>query len=124
MDEFPFGKIGEVTETIIKLLSLDISPGTPIYIGQSNIDHMKNNHPDDFEKYKCYLLEIINAPTYVSKNPNSGSIELIKEFISNGEHVLVAARATASGRFYVRSMYVMNAQKVERYKSNGYMFKV
>jgi len=44
-------KIGAFSSSVIKLLNLDIPINTPIFIGESNILHMKNNHPVDFEKY-------------------------------------------------------------------------
>ena len=50
MDKAKPGKVGEITESVIEALGLSIEPGTPIFIGQSNIDHMMSRHPDDFAK--------------------------------------------------------------------------
>ena len=44
-------KIGAFSAQIIEVLELDIPAGTPIYIADSNIEHMKISHPNDFEKY-------------------------------------------------------------------------
>ena len=44
-------KIGEFSSKIIKLLELNIEAGTPIYISDSNITHMKSSHPEDYNKY-------------------------------------------------------------------------
>ena len=35
-------QIGNFTSEIINLLNLDIPVGTPIYIGESNIEHIKS----------------------------------------------------------------------------------
>ena len=41
-------KIGVFSARIVEILELDIPAGTPIYIADSNIEHMKTSHPDDF----------------------------------------------------------------------------
>ena len=37
----PQRKIGEFSQKIIDTLTLNVSVGTPIYIGDSNIEHIK-----------------------------------------------------------------------------------
>ena len=61
-------KIGNFSAHIIEILELDIPVGTPIYIADSNIKHMKTSHPDDFKKYGAELNNIIASPDYVGKN--------------------------------------------------------
>lgn len=43
-------KIGNFSARVIELLELDIPVGTPIYIADSNIEHMKSSHPEDYKK--------------------------------------------------------------------------
>lgn len=80
-------KIGCFTQEVIDLLELNLKADTPIFIGDSNIEHIKSRHPYEYEKYsseyvrvavritannKCYaktlhLLSTCNAechPTY------------------------------------------------------------
>ena len=54
-------KIGAFSAQIIEILELDIPVGTPIYIADSNIEHMKASHPHDFEKYGNELNNIIRG---------------------------------------------------------------
>ena len=44
-------QIGKVTKKVIKILGLDYDKEYPIFIGDANVKHMKDQHPDDFEKY-------------------------------------------------------------------------
>ena len=60
-------KIGNFSARIIETLELDIPVGTPIYIADSNIEHMKSSHPNDFKKYCAQLTNIIANPDYVGK---------------------------------------------------------
>ena len=81
-------KIGVFSARIIEILELDIPAGTPIYITDSNIEHMKTFHSDDFAQYGSELNNIIANPDYVGKNAKDDSIEFTKEYYINGEYVL------------------------------------
>ena len=74
--------IGYFQQNVIDLLELnDISCGTPIFLGESNIEHMKNRHPYEFDKYFPDIREIINNPDYVGQNPKDLSISFVKEYL-------------------------------------------
>lgn len=63
-------QIGTFSSDVIQLLNLNISPGTPIYIGESNIEHIKKRHPYEYEKYFCDIEDILKNPDYVGQNPH------------------------------------------------------
>lgn len=111
-------KVGKINEIVISVLSLSLDPNTPIFIGETNLEHMKSEHPEDFEKYGAKLAEILEFPDYVAKHPNKDSIEYIKRFFDEEkeDYVLVAVRASTKGIAYARTLFVMNDKKVEKYK--------
>ncbi|MCM1145408.1 MAG: transposase [Blautia sp.] len=117
-------KIGEFSAEIIETLGLDIPIGTPIYIANSNIEHMKSSHPKDFAKYGNDIEYIIATPDYVGKNPKDDSIEFTKEYILDGEFVKVAVRVSLQNIYYARSMYVLNPHRVKNFISNGTLIKL
>lgn len=43
-------KIDCFTQEVIDLLELNLKVDTPIFIGTSNIEHIKNRHPSEYEK--------------------------------------------------------------------------
>lgn len=112
--------VGILSEKVIKLLGLNCKPQN-IFIGPTNIAHMKKEHPECFDKYFDKIPEIIAHPDYVGRHPSKGSIEFIKTY---REHVLVAVRASMSGVLFVRSLYLINPKKLERYLRSGTTFKV
>ena len=117
--------IGAVTTQVESLLQLQPSQDRNIYFGQSNLDHMKNRHPYDFAKYGSDLCQIIALPDYVGKNPSDDSIEYVKEYPQDSEYVKVAVRLSLSGnRYYARSLYILNDQRVERFIAKGTLKKV
>jgi len=115
-------KIGEFSESVINTLQLDIPAGTPIYISDSNIIHMKTSHPEDFEKYGKNIESIIAAPDYVGQNSKDGSIEFTKEYIQDGNFVKIAVRISLQNIYYARSMYVLNPNRVKNFIAKGTFF--
>lgn len=117
-------KIGNFSSQVIKALELDIPIGTPIYMSESNITHMKTSHPDDFEKYSADIETIISNPDYVGKNARDNSIEFTKEYILNGEYVKVAVRVSLQNIYYARSLYTLNPDRVKSFISKGTLKKL
>ncbi len=112
-------QVGEFSVDVIQSLDLDIAVGTPIYVSDSNIEHMKNSHPTDFAKYGCDIESIITCPDYVGKNVKDDSVEFTKEYYTEGEYVKVAVRVSSNRVHYVRSMYVLNTRRVENFIKKG-----
>lgn len=112
--------VGKVNKRIIDEFNLTIDENQEILCGQSNRDHMKSEHPEDYEKYGKYIEDIISNPTYIAKHPKKTSIEYIKVYVTdNNNHVLVAVRATGKGKLFARTLFVMDPVKVEKYKNKN-----
>ena len=54
--------IGYVSTEVVSLLGLNILPGTPIYLGTSNISHMEKAHPSDYSKMCIRDSDMAFAP--------------------------------------------------------------
>ncbi|MGL5751402.1 MAG: PBECR2 nuclease fold domain-containing protein [Paraclostridium sp.] len=112
--------VGKVNKRIIDEFNLTVDENQEILCGQSNRDHMKSEHPEDYEKYGKYIEDIISNPTYIAKHPKKTSIEYIKVYVTdNNNHVLVAVRATGKGKLFARTLFVMDPVKVEKYKNKN-----
>lgn len=116
-------QIGKVSKKIIKILGLNYQKEEPIFIGEANIKHMKEEHPEDYEKYGIHIEEIIANPTYLARNEKKKSIEFIKEYKIDNEYVLVAVRVSNNNVHFARTMYVMAEEKVEKYFKHNYFYK-
>lgn len=117
-------EIGKITRNIINMLNLLEKEEKTIFIGDSNIEHMKSEHPKDFEKYGNDIEDILANPTYLARNEKKNSVEFIKEYKIDNDFVLVAVRVSGKGTYFVRTMYVMADEKVERYFKHNYFIKV
>lgn len=117
-------KIGEFSSNVIKMLGLNIPVGTPIYIADSNVEHMKSSHPKDFDKYGNDIETIISFPDYVGKNTKDNSIEFTKEYQQNNDYVKVAVRVSLQNIYYARSLYILNPNRVKNFIAKGTLQKL
>lgn len=116
-------QIGMVNYKVIELLDLNYKEELPIFLGDSNIEHMKKQHFEDYEKYVEDIKNIINNPTYVARNPNQDSIEYIKEYKIDNAFVLVAVRISSKGTMFAKTLFTMTERKKNIYLKNGYAKK-
>ena len=115
--------VGQISPKIESLLGLPTPLDRNIYLGASNLQHMKTSHPEDFAKYGTDMITILAYPDYVGQNPSDGSIEFVKEYKVDNEYVKVAVRLSASDRFYARSLYILNNNRVNNFIAKGTLKK-
>ena len=116
-------QIGKISKKVIRILDLQYEEEQPIFIGDANIKHMKEEHPNDFKKYGSNIEDIIKHPTYLARNEKKKSIEFIKEYKIDSEFVLVAVRVSNNNVHFARTMYIMAQEKVEKYFRYNYFYK-
>lgn len=112
------GRVGILTQRVISTLGLSAKEA-PICLGETNIKHMKRRHPADYAQYGQYISLILREPDYVGVNPKDDSIEYVKEFCIDGVYVKVAVRVSAGGTYFVRSLYVLNTDRVKNFIAKG-----
>ena len=116
--------IGYISPSVIKTLNLAIAPNTPVYIGESNIEHIKNRHPYEYDKYYRDIGIIINSPDYVGLNPKDDSILFVKTYKIDSEYVRVAVKITSGGRCFAKTLHTLSTCNAERYLEKGTLKKL
>lgn len=116
--------VGTLSSDVINALELTEKEGMPIFLGKTNVIHMKNKHPAEFEKYFDKISEIIDKPDYVGKNLKDNSLEYVKEYKIDDEFVKVAVRVSSNNIFYARSLYILNKNKVNNYIDKGRLVRL
>ncbi|MCD7841180.1 MAG: hypothetical protein LUG56_01795 [Lachnospiraceae bacterium] len=111
--------IAYISQRVIELLGLNINADTPVYIGETNIEHIKNRHPYEYEHYLPDIGIIISEPDYVGLSPRDNSIFFVKLYEVHGNYVRVAVRATQSGTFYAKTLHILSTCNAERYIEKG-----
>ncbi len=115
--------VGQVTTNIASKLGIALPLDTNIYLGLGNIQHMITRHPNEYLRYGTKISQILTSPDYVGQNPKDGSIEYVKEFLIHGEFVKVAVRLSGSDKFFARSLYVLNPNRVNNFIQKGTLKK-
>lgn len=114
-------EIGKITKDIIEILNLDYNEEKTIYIGESNVNHIKEKHFEDYIKYGNNIKEILKSPTYLARNERKNSIEFIKKYKIENDYVMVV-RVSKNNINFVRTMYIMDKIKVEKYFRHYYFY--
>ena len=117
-------QVGQFTQAVIDALHLSVLAGTPIMLGESNVEHMKKRHPADYDKYGCDIELILSEPDYVGQNPKDSSIEYVKGYHIDGKYVKVAIRISAKGTYFARSIYVLNNSRVTNFIAKRTLIKI
>lgn len=116
--------IGYISQAVIDTLDLCIKPNTPVLIGDANIEHIKNRHPYEYDKYYDDISTIINSPDYVGINPKDASILFVRLYEVNGEYIRVAVKVTASGKCFAKTLHSLSTCNAERYLEKGTLKKL
>ncbi len=116
-------EVGVISNKFNNIKNLDINNNI-IYIGEENIEHMKDKHFGTYSLYFCELENILANPDYIGLNPKDDSLEYVKELFNAeiGEYVKVAVRVSGQGRYYARTMYTLNRNKVNNFIKKGKLF--
>ena len=107
--------VGVLTQQVIDLLELDFEVGTLIYLGGQNVEHMKQRHLKEFQKYGRKIRKILAEPDFIGLNDDE-SIEYIKSF---GLFIKVAVRVSSIGRLFARTMYRVNNKQISLWVHTG-----
>lgn len=108
-------EIGILSARVVDLLDSDYIVDSPIYIGEENIEKIKNKHPKDYEKYGHDIGRIISSPDYIVKHPQDSSIQYVRVYKKENDYVMVAVRVSGGGELFVRTLFVMAEEKIFKY---------
>ena len=88
--------IGKINREKYKCISDDIQT-EDVIITEERIQHIKERHPNDYERYCEFLKEIVEQPDYIVETNKSNTALILKEFaIENGETFKTIVRLITS----------------------------
>ena len=88
--------IGKINREIYKCISDDIQT-EDVIITEERIQHIKERHPNDYERYCDFLKEIVEQPDYIVETNKINTALILKEFArENGETFKTIVRLIAS----------------------------
>ena len=88
--------VGKINKEIYRCISEDIQT-EDVIITEERIQHIKDRHPDDYERYCGFLTEIVAQPDFIVETNRSNTALILKEFIGEkGETFKTVLRLVAS----------------------------
>ena len=77
-----------------------VTPGiriSEVIITEERIEHIREGHPDDYERFCSYIPKIIAEPDYIIEANKENTAVVLKEIIENGEKFKLILRLKTSG---------------------------
>jgi len=68
-----------------------------VVITDERIEHIRQRHPNDFERYAQYMAEIVEAPDYILEANRPNTAFLLKAFEEDGERFQLILRLAVEG---------------------------
>lgn len=67
-----------------------------VIITDERIQHIKDHHPDDYERYSAYISAAIDAPDYIIEDKRPATAIVLKYIEENGERFRLSVRLVTS----------------------------
>lgn len=83
--------MGKIDKNIYKCITEDMVTDEVI-ITDERIAHIKEHHPDDYERFYSYIPEILKNPDYIVEANKDNTGVLLKEVETDGEKFKLVLR--------------------------------
>ncbi len=87
--------VGRIDREIYKCITEDIVTDEVI-ITDNQIQHIKDRHPNDYERFSKYFSEIVSAPDYIIETNKPNTALILKEINSGNEVFKTVLRLVTS----------------------------
>ena len=87
--------VGKIDKNIYKCITEDIA-ADEVIITDTQIEHIKQRHPNDYERFAPYLQEIIAKPDYIIEANKPNSALILKQIHIHDERFKLVPRLLTS----------------------------
>lgn len=112
--------VGKIDIEIYKCVTEDIQTDEVI-ITERQIEHIKERHPNDFERYFSYAREIIKEPDYILEANKPNTAFVLKHIVDNGKNYQLILRLKTSHDPTDYCNSIITFLKVEEKRYNRYL---
>ena len=85
-----------------------------VVLREERITHIQSHHPDDFEKYGCYIQRMIEYPDYIIDSDKPKTAFVLKEFEKDGVHFRLILRLHTSSDDPMYENSIITFQRVRQ----------
>lgn len=87
--------VGRIDRNIYKCITKDIVTNE-VVITENQIEHIKERHPNDYERFSQWFLEIVACPDYIAETDKPNTTLILKEITTLGEMFKTVLRLVTS----------------------------
>lgn len=92
-----------------------------VIITEERIAHIKERHPDDYERYAQYLTEMIQRPQYILEDPVPATAVILQEFSEGGEHFRLVLKLAIIEKDTEKKNSIITFLKISEKKFKKYL---
>ena len=90
--------IGKLNTETYRVVSEQIQTDD-VVITDERIRHIKDRHPNDYEKYARYMRDIVENPQYILEANKPNTALLLKQYVEDGEQFQLVLRLSVAGDY-------------------------
>lgn len=112
--------VGRIDREIYKCVTKDIAT-EEVVITDNQIQHIKERHPNDYERFSKYFPEILSAPDYIIEAARPSTAFLLKCIEEDGVQfqLILRLKTSADPEEYKNS--IITFLKIDRKKWDKYL---
>ncbi len=112
--------IGKINKDIYKCVTEDIV-SDEIVITDNQIKHIKERHPNDYEKFSQYFFEILSNPDYIIEANRPNTAVILKEVFVEGDCFQTVMRLSTSQDPSGYKNSIITFLKIDKKRWNRYL---
>lgn len=109
--------IGKIDKNIYSCVTKDITTDEVI-ITNNQINHIKDRHPEDYERYNKYFSEIVANPDYIIESNKPNTAVILKTIIEADEEFKTILRIATSNDNRHNKNSIITFMKIDKKEWN------
>lgn len=119
-EEIQVHLVGKINKEIYKCITDDIVTDEVI-ITDNQIQHIKDRHPNDYERFSKYFSEIVNHPDYIIEANKPDTAVILKEIVDGDEKFQTVLRLCTSKEPEGYKNSIITFLKIDEKRWNRYL---
>lgn len=92
-----------------------------VVITDERIQHIKDHHPNDFERYSQYISKMLESPQYILEDSVPNTAVILQHFVENDEHFRLILKLAVVGDAPAKKNSVITFLKISEKKFKKYL---
>ncbi|MBQ8961524.1 MAG: hypothetical protein IJ071_10000 [Ruminococcus sp.] len=113
-------ELGKIDIEIYKCVTEDITTDE-VVITEKQIAHIMERHPNDYERYFCFVRQILSEPDYILEANRPNTAFVLKHIVENGKNYQLILRLKTSSDPAEYKNSVITFLKVEEKRYDRYL---